>query len=441
MTDAHAADPNAVEVTEPGNNLLTEVRLDALGLHESIADGLRERGFSHATPIQADTLPLALAGRDIAGQANTGTGKTAAFLLATLDRLLRQSAAPSERAPSGAAQPRALILAPTRELADQIYQDALPLASRTGLKCVVCYGGTGYESQREALAAGVDVLIGTPGRLIDYYKQKVYTLKAIEVAVLDEADRMFDLGFIDDVRYLFRKMPPATARQNLLFSATLSHRVLELAYEHMNAPELVRTDVDTVNIEAIAQKLYHVSKDDKTGLLIGLLRELEQARTLVFINTKRVAEHLEDTLNANGFSAATLSGDVAQNKRLRLLADFKNGALPILVATDVAARGLHIPDVSHVINYDLPQDAQDYVHRIGRTARAGNTGHAISFACEEYVYSLPDIEAYIEHKIAAEMPPDNLLVDDYVRAAPRRRRAGGGRGRPRRGNGKPRGSR
>ena len=289
--------------------LVTDTRLDSLGLHASIVAGLGARGFTQATPIQADTLPLALAGRDIAGQANTGTGKTAAFLLATLDRLLRNTPREVDETPVGAARPRALILAPTRELAEQIYQDALPLAEQTGLTCVVCYGGTGYESQREAIGAGVDVLIGTPGRLIDYYKQKIYTLAAIEVAVLDEADRMFDLGFIDDVRYLFRKMPPAGERQNLLFSATLSHRVLELAYEHMNAPETVKSDTERVNIGAITQTLYHVSKDDKMALLIGLLGEIGDARTLIFINTKRVAERIDDTLAANGFNAATLSGD------------------------------------------------------------------------------------------------------------------------------------
>ena len=414
------------------DNLLTDTRLDALGLHPAIVTGLSAKGFTRATPIQADTLPRALAGADIAGQAQTGTGKTAAFLLATLDRLLKQPpAAPTTHVPEQAARPRALILAPTRELADQIYQDALPLAEVTGLACVVCYGGTGYEAQREAIAAGVDVLIGTPGRLIDYYKQKIFTLAAIEVAVLDEADRMFDLGFIDDVRYLFRKMPSAEARQNLLFSATLSHRVLELAYEHMNAPETVRSDVQQVNVAAITQKLYHVSKDDKMALLIGLLREIGDARTLIFINTKRVAEQIEDTLAANGFCAATLSGDVAQNKRLRLLEAFKTGELPIMVATDVAARGLHIPDVAYVINYDLPQDAEDYVHRIGRTARAGNTGHAISFACEEYVYSLPDIEAYIEYKIASEMPEDSQLVRDYAVAPPRKKSRGRSDGRRR----------
>jgi len=428
MTQDSASASASDQPTPPAaeSKLLTETRLADLGLHETIVSGLNTRGFTYATPIQAETLPLALAGGDIAGQAHTGTGKTAAFLLATLDRLLRQRPEHSDNAPAKASQPRALILAPTRELADQIYQDALPLAADTGLKCVVCYGGTGYEEQRQAIIDGVDVLIGTPGRLIDYYKQKIFTLQAIEVAVLDEADRMFDLGFINDIRYLFRKMPVPENRQNLLFSATLSHRVLELAYEHMNSPQLVKTDTETVNIGAIQQTLYHVSKDDKLALLAGTLRRIERGRTLIFINTKRMAERIEDTLNANGFMAATLSGDVAQNKRLRLLEEFKAGELPIMVATDVAARGLHIPDVTHVINFDLPQDAQDYVHRIGRTARAGNTGHAISFACEEYVFSLPDIEAYIEHKIDAQVPPDDYFATDITipPARPRKPRNG-----------------
>jgi ATP-dependent RNA helicase RhlB len=429
----------AKQLSEPSaeKSMLTQTRLDGLGLHTALVSALDARGFTFATPIQAATLPLALQGIDVAGQAQTGTGKTAAFLLTLLDRLLRRERQPNPAVPAGAAAPRALIIAPTRELADQIYKDAIALAADTGLATRVCYGGTGYEAQRAAIAAGVDILIGTPGRLIDYYKQKVYTLKAIEFAVLDEADRMFDLGFIRDIRYLLRKMPAPNARQNLLFSATLSHRVLELAYEHMNNPKLIRTDTETVNIEAIRQKLYHVSKDDKLALLVGLLRPIDHGRLLIFVNTKRAAERITATLNANGFAAATLSGDVAQNKRLRLLEAFKTGALPILVATDVAARGLHIPEVTHVINFDLPQDAEDYVHRIGRTARAGHTGDAISLACEEYVYSLPDIEAYIGHKIDAEMPAAEVFATDWVRPAPRQRRPRGG-ARHRKGRGRPR---
>src|SRR5699024_9028046 len=232
------------------STLLTDTRLDSLEIAESLLEGLSDQGISHATPIQAATLPLALAGQDIAGQAHTGTGKTLAFLLAIMQRLLTQPATPAANAPPAASQPRALIVAPTRELADQIYKDAYKLGAHSGLQAVVCYGGTGYTSQQQAIANGVDILIGAPGRLIDYYKQKIYTLKAIEIAVLDEADRMFDLGFISDIRYMFRQMPAPQQRQNMLFSATLSHRVLELAYEHMNSPQLIRTDSDTVDMRS-----------------------------------------------------------------------------------------------------------------------------------------------------------------------------------------------
>ncbi|MDT0635275.1 DEAD/DEAH box helicase [Spectribacter hydrogenooxidans] len=417
------------------SRLLTDVSIDALGLDPSLSRAAAELGFTYCTPIQADTIPLALRGEDVAGQAQTGTGKSAAFLLATMHRLLANAPDPSNRAPQTASQPRALILAPTRELAIQIHKDAEGLSKHSGLKLVVCYGGTGYDTQRQAIADGVDILIGTPGRLIDYWKQKVYTLKAIEVAVLDEADRMFDLGFIDDIRFMFRRMPPPGDRLNMLFSATLSHRVMELAYEHMNSPQLIKTDTDTVNVKAIRQKLYHVSREDKLPLFLGLLRRIDPTRTLVFINTKREAEKVEDTLNANGIQAATLSGDVPQKKRERLLDDFKEGKLPVLVATDVAARGLHIPAVSHVFNYDLPQDAEDYVHRIGRTARAGAEGDAISLACETYVYSLPDIEKYMGHKIDSEVAPSDYYANDIERPAPRPRKPRGGPRRRSGGNG------
>lgn len=417
------------------SRLLTDVSIDALGLDPSLSRAAAELGFTYCTPIQADTIPLALRSEDVAGQAQTGTGKSAAFLLATMHRLLANAPDPSDRAPQTASQPRALILAPTRELAIQIHKDAEGLSKHSGLKLVVCYGGTGYDTQRQAIADGVDILIGTPGRLIDYWKQKVYTLKAIEVAVLDEADRMFDLGFIDDIRFMFRRMPPPGDRLNMLFSATLSHRVMELAYEHMNSPQLIKTDTDTVNVKAIRQKLYHVSREDKLPLFLGLLRRIDPTRTLVFINTKREAEKVEDTLNANGIQAATLSGDVPQKKRERLLDDFKEGKLPVLVATDVAARGLHIPAVSHVFNYDLPQDAEDYVHRIGRTARAGAEGDAISLACETYVYSLPDIEKYMGHKIDSEVAPSDYYANDIERPAPRPRKPRGGPRRRSGGNG------
>ncbi|MGH8279087.1 MAG: DEAD/DEAH box helicase [Gammaproteobacteria bacterium] len=378
---------------------------DTLGLAEPLRASIRDAGFVRCTPIQAQALPLLLKGRDVAGQAQTGTGKTAAYLLALYQRLLRHPAKPGRRAN----QPRALVVAPTRELAVQIHKDAELLGRHTGLTSIVVYGGENYEKQREQVAAGADLLIGTPGRLIDYFKQHVFDLHAIEVMVMDEADRMFDMGFIANVRFLLRRMPPPTERLNMLFSATLSYRVMELAYEHMNNAEFVRIHPDHITVERVHQSLYFPATSEKTALLIGLLRHLEAHRTMVFVNTKRTAENLEAWLKGNGFKAAVLSGDVPQKKRLRLLREFTEGALPILVTTDVASRGLHIPDVTHVVNYDLPQDAEDYVHRIGRTARAGADGNAISFACEQYSFSLPDIERFIGREIPrAAFSPDLL---------------------------------
>lgn len=389
---------------------LTDTPFTTFALHPNLLSGLQKAGLERCTPIQAEALPRALAGEDVAGQAQTGTGKTAAFLLAALQHLLTHDA-PAIDLPKDITAPRALVLAPTRELAVQIHQDAQTLGADTAVKLGLAFGGTGYASQREHIEAGIDILIGTPGRLIDYYKQKVFTLNALEVAVLDEADRMFDLGFIKDIRFLFRRMPPGRKRLNMLFSATLSYRVLELAYEHMNNPQLIKIDTEQVTAEGVREKLYHVGNNEKIALLLGLMKQLEPERALVFVNTKRAAERVQAYLNANDRPAAVLSGDVAQNKRLRLLRDFQQGRLATLVATDVAARGLHIPDVTHVFNFDLPQDAEDYVHRIGRTARAGKAGDAISLCCESYVYSLPAIEDYIGHKIPAETLVDDLMIE------------------------------
>ena len=385
---------------------LTTTKFSSFDLPADVLQGIEETGFSYCTPIQAKSLPLALTGQDIAGQAQTGTGKTAAFLLAMYAHLARVPASPERKK----TQPRCLILAPTRELAVQIYNDAEKLGKYTGLKHVAVYGGTGYDSQKQALENGVDVLIGTPGRLIDYFKQGVFNLKQIQVLILDEADRMFDLGFIADIRYLFRRMSKPADRLNMLFSATLSHRVNELAYEHMNNPEQVIIESEQITADRIKESLYYPAMDEKMALLFGLLESRQEERVVIFINTKRVAEKIDAYFRGNGINGAVLSGDVPQNKRLRLLDEFTKGSLRALVATDVAARGLHIPEVGLVINYDLPQDAEDYVHRIGRTGRAGASGEAISFACEEYVFSLPEIEEYIGHKIPVEQITAELLV-------------------------------
>jgi ATP-dependent RNA helicase RhlB len=386
---------------------VSDVPFSQFDLPSPVQRGLDEAGFSHCTQIQAKALPLLLRGRDVAGQAQTGTGKTAAFLVALYTRLLRNPVHTDREE----TQPRAIILAPTRELAIQIHKDALLLGGHTGLQLALIYGGTDYIKQRDSLTAGVDVLIGTPGRIIDYFKQQVFDLRAVEVMVLDEADRMFDLGFIKDIRFLLRRMPKPDKRLSMLFSATLSYRVTELAYEHMNNPELVKIETDGVTADKVRQLVFYPSNAEKIPLLLGLLRQHRPERTMIFANTKSTAERVAAYLASNGYKAALLSGDVPQRKRQRLLQGFLSGEYPLLVATDVASRGLHIPAVSHVINFDLPESEEDYVHRIGRTARAGAEGDAISFACEDSAFHLPDIEAFIGHKIPAADVDQSLLAE------------------------------
>ena len=437
----------------------SDTRFDDMELDPTLLKGVRETGFEHCTPIQAQALPLALAGRDVAGQARTGTGKTAAFLIAAMNRVLRgesftetdgstvtagspetaalpgseEVASPrgSDRtARSGpSCRPRIFIVAPTRELAIQIHKDAEDIGRHTGLVMGVVYGGTGYESQRRMIEAGLDILVGTPGRLIDYHRQGLYDLRSVEVFVLDEADRMFDLGFIRDVRYLFRRLRPPAERLSFLFSATLSQRVLELAYEHMNEATLIDTrPPDRVVVDEVVQRLFHVGQDEKVPLLLGLLREPEVERAIVFVNTRHMADRLGSALEGNGHAAAVLSGDVPQRRRLSLLDQFHGGGVSILVATDVAARGLHIPGVTHVFNFDLPQDAEDYVHRVGRTARVGAKGEAVSLACDRYVYSLMEIEELLGMRIPAERVDESKLVVPRPSAPlPKHRRRSGPR--------------
>jgi ATP-dependent RNA helicase RhlB len=384
---------------------LTDITFSSLDLHPSLLEGLTQAGFTRCTPIQALTLPIALTGRDVAGQAQTGTGKTIAFLVAVVNRLLTRPAIASR----GETDPRALILAPTRELAIQIQKDAQKIASDTGLRFALIYGGVDYDKQREMLRSGCDVIIATPGRLIDYLRQRVFSLSACEAVVMDEADRMFDLGFIKDIRFLLRRMPAAGERQSLLFSATLSHRVLELAYEHMNEPEKLTVETEFVTAAKVRQIVYFPAAEEKIPLLLNLLSRTDARRSMIFVNMKVAAEKVARKLERQGHKVAMLSGDVPQKKRQTLLAKFQRGDLHLLVATDVAARGLHIEAVSHVYNYDLPNDCEDYVHRIGRTARLGAEGDAVSFACDMYAMSLPEIEAFIEQKIpVGQITPDLL---------------------------------
>ncbi len=393
----------------------TDQRFDQFDLPEPLRRGIADCGFTHLTPVQARSLPPTLEGRDLAVQAQTGSGKTVAFLVPIFDRFVRVP-----RPPTTGVCPRALVLTPTRELAVQVHNDALALGRHLSFRCLAVYGGVDYRKQREDLTEGVDLLVGTPGRLIDYLKQKVYHLRDVEVAVIDEADRMFDMGFIGDLRFMLKRMSRFDRRQSLLFSATISDRVMELSYEYMNVPDLIEITPDRVAAEKVEQVLYHVNSGEKFRLLLGLLGTESWSKALVFVNTKRVGARLTEHLERNGFPSALLSGDVDQVRRLKLLRRFITGEVRIVVATDVASRGLHVDGISHVFNYDLPQNAEDYVHRIGRTARAGAHGKAVSLACEDYVYSLPDIETYVGHKLPVGWAGDDLFPEE-VPAPPRRR--------------------
>lgn len=402
---------------------LTEQKFSDFALHPLVLEALEKKGFHNCTPIQALALPLTLSGRDVAGQAQTGTGKTLAFLASTFHYLLTHPAKQDRQTN----QPRALIMAPTRELAVQIHSDAEALSQTTGLKLGLAYGGDGYDKQLKVLESGVDILIGTTGRLIDYTKQNYVDLGAMQVVVLDEADRMYDLGFIKDIRWLFRRMPAADQRLNMLFSATLSYRVRELAFEQMNNAEYVEVEPEQKTGHRFKEELFYPSNEEKMRLLQTLIEEEWPDRAIIFANTKHRCEDIWGHLAADGHRVGLLTGDVAQKKRLRILDDFTKGNLDILVATDVAARGLHIPAVTHVFNYDLPDDCEDYVHRIGRTGRAGASGHSISLACEEYALNLPAIETYIDHSIPVSKYNSDALLTDLP--APKRL------SRPRGGNG------
>lgn len=401
------------------------MKFTELDLPTEVLQGIAQTGFTDLTPVQEESIPLALLGKDVAAQAQTGTGKTAAFLISLFSRFLQRPK------PTGI-HPRALIMAPTRELVVQICDDAEKLGAFCPFKVQPIFGGVDYDKQRQALKDGVDVIVATPGRLIDYAKQGVFSFKNVEAVVIDEADRMFDMGFIKDLRYILRKLPPFDQRQTMLFSATLSARVMELAYEFMDLAEKVSIKPEQVTADRVEQLLYHASRREKFALLIGLMKkENGLERVLLFVNTKKEAEYLVDRLKVNEIKAAVISGDIPQRKRMRILDDFKENRLHYLVATDVASRGLHIDGVTHVVNYDLPENADDYVHRIGRTARAGAFGKAISFADEDTVYYLPEIEEYIGRKIPSCMPTEEDLCWDYKRT-PRRKTApperGGARG-------------
>ncbi len=381
------------------------MKFQSLPLPAPLLRAVEDLGFEEPTAIQAQALPHLLEGKDLAGQAQTGTGKTACFLLATMKRLLE-----GERPADGA--PRALVVAPTRELAVQIAADADNLSKYTDLKVALAFGGMDWGKQARALEAGADIVVGTPGRLIDYHRQRILKLSSVQVMVTDEADRMFDMGFVEDLNYLFRAVPHKSRRQSLLFSATLSHQVMRLARRFMNDPVEVAIRPERLVVEAIEERLYHVSSHEKFALLLGLLKSEEPGRAMIFVNTKRDGEELAWRLTKNGYSAVYMSGDLPQKKRMQIIEALKEGHVRYLVATDVASRGIHVDDVTHVFNYDVPQDPEDYVHRVGRTARAGATGKAITLACEDFVFGLAAVEAYTGHRIPAEHADDSLFAKD-----------------------------
>ncbi len=409
-------------MTQPdqATSLFTDQTFDSVDLPEPIRRAVDDLGFTFLTRVQADVLPIALEGRDVVAQAQTGSGKTAAYLLTVFSRFLR---VPRSSPPE---TPRALIVAPTRELAVQIAHDAEGLGHHAGIRTHVVFGGLDYRKQREILERGTDLLIGTPGRLIDYHRKGAYSLRHTEMVVVDECDRLFDMGFAEDLRWILRQMPNPKDRQSLMFTATLSQRVMTLGWRQMNNPEEIIVRSEQLTPDSIHQVLYHVATREKLSLLIGLLQRECSSRTMIFVNTRYRAQRLVDDLRRHGYSARGLTGSVVQTKRLRVLDDFRDGTLPILVATDVASRGLHIEGVSHVINYDLPQDAEDYVHRIGRTARVGAEGKAITLACEDYVYSIDAIQRFVGYELPTEFADDGL----YAQLLPREPR-------PRRSNPRP----
>lgn len=412
--------------------LFSEAPLDPRLLRD-IAD----RGYTEMTPVQEKTLERTLRGEDVAVQSQTGTGKTAAFLITIYQKMYREGREKRKAA---------LVIAPTRELAAQIETEARLLDPRGEFRIACFYGGVGYDAQLKKLAGGLDLVIGTPGRMLDLADRGVLKLKDIGVLVIDEADRLFDMGFLPDLRRILRRMPPPHARQSMLYSATLNLLSQSIAYEYLNNPATIRMTPEQVTVDGIVQELYLVKSHIKDNLLLGILKRDAPRNALIFTNMRHTAESLSRRLKLNGYSTRHLTGDLTQAERERVLEDFKTGKFPFLVATDVAARGLHIEGLEMVVNYDLPQDSENYVHRIGRTARAGKTGKSVSFACEKFGQHLDAVEAYIGAKVPVlEATFDLFARDESVGAPPppeRERRSGGrSRGDSGRGRGRSGGSR
>ena len=398
---AHAAWDPASFVVEPQEG---RKRFHDFDLPGEVMHAIADLGFKYCTEIQALSLEHALAGKNIAGKAQTGSGKTAAFLVAILTRYLRT---PESRAKTGGV-PRALVIAPTRELVIQICKDADAIGRYTGLRCLAVYGGMDYDRQKkEVQDAPVDLLVATPGRLLDFVKGHVIDLSHVDTLVIDEADRMLDMGFIPDVRRIMSRLPPKELRTTMLYSATLSDTVMRLALNWMQEPYRAEVAGETNATDTVRQVVYIVRTADKFKVLFNHIALHPECRTLVFCNRKSTTEDVYESLKVRGVNVEMLSGDVSQSKRLQVLDSFRDGEVRIVVATDVAGRGIHVDDVGYVINFDFPYEAEDYVHRIGRTGRAGNTGIAISFADEDESFAIPDIEAYIKEPLKCTMIQDD----------------------------------
>jgi len=379
------------------------MKFDELTLDASILAGVADAGFEECTEVQARAIPHLVEGKDVMVQSQTGTGKTAAFLLPSFQLLLTNP---------DYADAKVLIVAPTRELAVQIKEESDMLAEKLPLKAEVFHGGVGYGAQEKALAEGCQIMVGTPGRILDLSQTGKLPLKDVKIMVIDEADRLFDMGFYPDIRRMMRRMRPREERLNMLFSATLSTRVRNIAWEYMNEPVEIEVAPEHITVEKVRQTMYHVSSEEKMSVMLGMLKKKNPKSAIVFTNTKRAAEEVAKRLEINGYPADFIIGDLPQRKRLAIIRKLKAGETEYLVATDVAARGLHVDNLEMVINYDLPEDPEAYVHRIGRTARAGESGEAIAFACQRYVFGLEAIETLINQKIPVDELTDDLFAED-----------------------------
>ncbi len=383
-----------------------KTRFHDLNLPMSLMRGIAELGYEYCSPIQAQTLPYTLDGYDAIGKAQTGTGKTAAFLITVITDLLNK---PIDGA-RYIGEPRALVIAPTRELVQQIADDAKNLCKYTGLHVVSLIGGVDYDRQMKQLETqAVDIVVATPGRLMDFKERSQIYLDQVEIMVIDEADRMLDMGFIPQVKRIISHTPKKSQRQTLLFSATFTPDILNLSERWTHEPIRVEIEPERVAADTVEQIVYIVSADEKFGLLKKCLSGDKVESVIIFANRRDTTRKLHERLQKAGFKAGILSGDIPQNKRSRTLEDFKSGKLKVLVATDVAGRGIHIDGISHVVNYTLPEDPEDYVHRIGRTGRAGAEGVSISFACEDDAFMLPSIEELLGRKLNAVLPPEEMM--------------------------------